>query len=294
MRETQTIPVEVRPADPLPVFAKKWFCCPVKKPSRSVVSCSTLPMALTLLVLCALNRPGIAAASPDTDSVLAEVRHRIETLDYRASGELTRMDGQGHRTRSKFNVKGHWFPDGLRLLVETAGVPVAPSQALLHMSVSGQMTIEVLTPGNKVATLLPYTRWNEGILGTDLSYEDLVKNEFFWRIQESLAPEKYSSHSCFVVRSTADGRDRSHYTSVTSWIDRDMSYPVHVLKALRGTGQTKEFNYFGFRRSGAAWSATHLEVKMQGGEGSSLFVIQRGSDKARLTMTDFVLGRSAK
>jgi hypothetical protein len=270
-------------------------CCEAgEKSTYSVLSCLVvrrLRVVLTLLALCS-QRPAIAAP-PNQDNVLAENQRRIETLDYRGSGELTRLDGQGHRTTGKFSIKGHWFPDGLRLLVETNGLAGASSRVLLHMSVNGHVTIEVLPPGSKVPVALPFEHWNDGVLSTDLSYEDLLENQFFWKSQESLAPEVYASHSCFVVKSAPDAGGRSHYSSVTSWIDHDMFYPVHVIKTIRGIGQQKEFNYFGFRRSGTAWSATHLEVKMQGGQGSSLFVIERGSDKARLTLKDFDLGPSA-
>jgi len=75
---------------------------------------------------------------------------------------------------------------------------------------------------------------------------------------------------------------------VTSWVDRDIFYLVHVVKATP-SGQQKEFNYFGFRQSDGAWSATHLEVRMQGAKESSVFVVERGSSKAKLTLKDFDL-----
>jgi hypothetical protein len=292
MSDTQSIPAKMPLDEPIPELAEGWHGG-TEKTSRYPVLGSSAVRALraifSLLVLCWLRQPVIAAANPDQDHVLAETRQRVEALDYRVSGKLTRLDGQGHRTTNKFNVKGHWFPDGLRLLVETTDLTGVPSQVLLHMSVNGHVTIEVLARGSKVATALPFERWNEGLLGTDLSYEDLLESQFFWKSQEFLAPEPYDAHTCFVVKSAADAGDRSHYSSVTSWIDRDMFYPVHVMKTLRATGQQKEFNYFGFRQSSGAWSATHLEVKMQGGQGSSLFVIERGSDKAKLMLKDFAL-----
>src|SRR5450631_4399470 len=292
MTDTQPIPAVMPFVEPMFTLAAGWSGGTGKTSTYPVLGNSavrTLRGAFTLLALCSLLQPAIAAAAapPDQDHVLAEIRQRVETLDYRMSGELTRLDGQGHHTTNKFNVKGHWFPDGLRLKVEITDSAGAPSRALLHMSVNGHVTIEVVPPGSKVATALPFERWNEGLLGTDFSYEDLLENQFFWKSQEFRAPESYGSYTCFVVKSAADAGDRSHYSSVTSWIDHDMFYPVHVMKTLRSTGQQKEFNYFGFRRSSGAWSATHLEVKMQGGHGSSLFVIERGSDKAKLGLKDF-------
>jgi len=295
MPDAQPISAEIRLVQPT-AFAEGWAGGRGKKPDYRVLggwAARALRAALTLLALGPVQQPATSETTPIQDSVLAETRHRIETLDYRASGELTRLDGQGHRITSKFSVRGRWFPDGLRLLVETTGLAGVSSRVLLHMSVNGRVTIAVLPPGSKVPAALPFERWNEGVLGTDLSYEDLLENQFFWKSQELLAPGSYASHSCYVLKSAADSGDRSHYSFVTSWIDRDMFYPVRVIKTLRSTGQEKEFNYYGFRRSGAAWSATHLEVKLQGGQGSSLFVIERGSDKASLTLKDFDLGSSA-
>jgi hypothetical protein len=242
--------------------------------------------------MCSLLQTAIAAPlTSEQKHVLAETRRQVQNLDYRVSGKLTRLDGQGHRTSNTFSVKGHWFSDGLRLLVEIKDFAGAPSQVLLHMSVNGQVTIEVVSQESKVVTTLPFEHWNDGLSGTDFSYEDLLESQFFWKSQEFLAPETYGSYRCFVVKSTAEAGDRSHYSSVTSWIDRDMFSPVHVLKTIRSNGQQKEFKYFGFRRFGRGWSATHLEVKIPGSHGSSLFVIEHGSDKANLALKDFQLGK---
>jgi hypothetical protein len=248
---------------------------------------------LAVLFLCFMQTPAIlAGADTEQDHVLSETRQRIETLDYRVSGKLTRIDGQGHRSTSSFNVKTHWFADGLRVMVETTDIAGSRSQVLVHMSTNGHVTIDLLPPGSKTAAALPFERWNEGLSGSDLSYEDLLETQFFWKGQMFLPPDVFRSHKCFVVKSTADAGDRSHYSSVTSWIDSDMIYPVHVVKSLRGSGLQKELNYFGFRRSGSGWSSTHLEVMTPGGTGSSQFVIERGSDKAKLTLKDFELGPS--
>jgi hypothetical protein len=82
---------------------------------------------------------------------------------------------------------------------------------------------------------------------------------------------------------------------VTSWIDRGILFPVHVVKTLRGTGQQKEFLYYGLRQVGGAWSATQVEAKLQGKPGSSILVIEGGSAKANLVRKDFDISQfSAK
>ena len=151
------------------------------------------------------------------------------------------------------------------------------------------MTIEAMLPGQKTASVLPFEHWNDPLVGTDFSYEDMVENQFFWKNQELLPSEKYGARDCFVLKSKSGSQERTYYDSVTSWIDRDILFPVHVVKTLRGTGQQKEFVYYGLRQVGGAWSATQVEAKLQGKPGSSTLVIEGGSPKANLARKDFDL-----
>jgi hypothetical protein len=160
------------------------------------------------------------------------------------------------------------------------------------MSVNGHVTIEKILPGEKAASVLPFERWNDPIVGTDFSYEDMVESQFFWKNQKLLAPEKYGARDCFVLKSMSGAQDQSNYDSVTSWIDRGILYPVHVVKTLHGTGQQKEFIYYGLRQVSGVWSASKIEAKLQGQSGSSILVIEAGSAKANLGRKDFDLSPS--
>ena len=250
--------------------------------------------SISLLVLLSLAHSSRAfAANPDLETVLTASRQRIEKLDYRVTGRLTRVEGDGKRTSYKFVAKAHWFPDGLRVLCEISGPGSEKTSLLLHMSVSGHLTIEAILPGEKAVTVLPFERWNDPLVGTDFSYEDMVESQFFWKNQELLTPEKYGVRDCFVLKSMPGAQDRTNYDSVTSWIDRSILYPVHVVKTLRGTGQQKEFINYGLRQVGGAWSATQVEAKQQGKPGSSILAIEFGSGKANLARKDFEIGRSS-
>jgi hypothetical protein len=254
-----------------------------------------MPASIALLVLLSLVYPSRAcAANPDLETVLTGSRQRIEKLDYRATGRLTRVEGDGKRTSYKFVAKAHWFPDGLRLLCEITGSGSGEKTSLLlQMSVSGRVTIEAVLPGEKTARALPFEHWNDPLVGTDFSYEDMVENQFFWMNQELLPPEKYGARDCFVLKSKSGSQVRSYYDSVTSWIDRGILFPVHVVKTLRGTGQQKEFIYYGLRQIGGVWSATQVEAKLQGKPGSSMLAIDGGSGKANLKRQDFDISQSS-
>ena len=130
--------------------------------------------SITLLVLLSLVHPSRAfAANPDLETVLTGSRQRIEKLDYRAIGRLTRVEGNGKRTNYKFVAKAHWFPDGLRLLCQISGPGSEKTSLLLHMTVSGHITIEAVLPGEKAASTLPFERWNDPLVGTDFSFSSL-------------------------------------------------------------------------------------------------------------------------
>jgi hypothetical protein len=254
----------------------------------------TIPASIALLLLLSLVHPSRAfAANPDLETVLTGSRQRIEKLDYRATGRLTRVEGNGKRASYKFVAKAHWFPDGLRLLCEIAGPGSEKTRLLLHMNVRGHVTIEAVLPGEKTVSVLPFERWNDSLVGTDFSYEDMVESQFFWKNQELLAPEKYGARDCFVLKSRSGSQDQTYYDSVTSWIDRGILYPVHVVKTLRGTGQQKEFIYYGLRQVGGVWSATQVEAKLQGKPGSSILVIEGGSVKAKLGRKDFDISQTS-
>jgi len=254
----------------------------------------TIQASIALLVLLSLVHSSRAfAANSDLETVLTGSRQRIEKLDYRATGRLTRVDGDGKRANYKFVAKAHWFPDGLRLLCEISGPGSDKTSLLLHMNVSGQVTIEAILPAEKGASVVPFEHWNDPLVGTDFSYEDMVESQFFWKNQELLAPQRYGARDCFVLKSTSGSQGRTHYDSVTSWIDRGILYPVHVVKTLRGTGQQKEFIYYGLRQVGGAWAATRVEAKLQGKPGSSILVIERGSGKANLGRKDFDISQSS-
>src|SRR5580700_2735888 len=254
----------------------------------------TIQASIALLVLWSLVHPSLSfAANPDLETVLTGSRQRIEKLDYRMTGRLTRLEGDGKRTSYKFVAKAHWFSDGLRLLCEILGPGSEKTILLLHMNATGRVTIEAVLPGEKAASVLPFKHWNDPLVGTDFSYEDMVESQFFWRHQELLAPEKYGARDCFVLKSMSGSQGRTNYDSVTSWIDRSILFPVHAVKTLRGSGLQKEFIYYGLRQVSGAWSASRVEAKLQSKPGSSILAIETGSGKANLGRKDFDLSRAS-
>ena len=180
-----------------------------RKSLRAHCVFGTIQSAIAVLVLLSLGHPAWAfAANPDLETVLTGSRQRIENLDYRATGHLTRVEADGKRTSYKFVGKARWFPDGLRLLVEISGPGSEKTSLLLHMTATGHLTIEAMLPGEKAASVLPFEHWNDPLVGTDFTYEDMVESQFFWKNQQLLPPEKYGARDCFVLKSTPGPQDQ--------------------------------------------------------------------------------------
>lgn len=247
-----------------------------------------------LLSIAALSIAAVAHAA-DVQAVLASVKHGIETSDYRASGQLVRVEANGNRIRYSLAVKGLWFAGALHMLVDLvppkADAAQAPSggpiRLLLEMRPDGRGAIRILRPGQTAPTLLPFDRWNQSLLGGAFSYEDLLEPQFFWPGQTILKTARFGSHDCYVLKSTPGPADPTHDSEVETWLDRAIDYPVYAERTERQSGIVKQFTYFGLRQSSGVWSATQVEVKIRGRAGSTLLIVKRGSANAHLTPNDF-------
>lgn len=240
--------------------------------------------ALALVVLTFLP---LGARGADTPEVIAASRQRIESADYRLSGRLVRVDQNGARTTNNVTIRARWFPGTLRVLLEVTSPVAARLHVLLEMRPGGGSTIQIAHPGDAKPSDLPFERWKEGPLGEAFSYEDFLEAPIFWANQKDLGVTKFGARTCDKVKSTPGPADRTHYAEVTSMLDHSSAFPVYVEKTFKGSGNVKEFTYFGLRRTQGVWSASQVEAKIRGRTGSTLLILDRGSAQAHLGLKDF-------
>jgi hypothetical protein len=242
--------------------------------------------ALAATALATILLP-ITAQAATPQGALAAARHQVESADYRMSGRLVRVDGSGARISYGVNISAHWFPGVLRVLLEVASPADARIHVLMEMRPEGKDTIEVVHPGDKSPVVLPFDKWNDGPLGDGFSYEDFLEEQYFWTGQSAPVETKFGARDCEVLKSTPGASDKTHYAEVKSWLDRGSSFPVYVEKTLKGSGEVKEFTYFGLRQTRGIWSATQVEAKIRGRAGSTLLIIERGTPEAHLGLKGF-------
>jgi len=223
---------------------------------------------------------GVLAAQAQRGDA-AELAGKIErirrTANFRASGRLVNVDAQGRRETFKIDMQA---TAGARTTAVVYNV-LDPEPSRMRISIelrqAGAAGVRVAGNGEKTPKDVPFANWRQAILGSGLTFEDLVDDQFRWSRQRLGEPEKYGARLCRVLKSEPGPADRTHYSLVTSWIDEGILHPVKVEKVVRDTGAVKEFLYYGLRKSGGLWSASQIEVRTKGKAGSTFLIITRGA-----------------
>ena len=237
----------------------------------------------------------VLAQTPTPPGTLAKAKERVESADFRAVGRLVRVGGNGVRTSLPVTIKGHWFPEGLKVLAKIGSSSTDRVHVLLEMRPGGQIAIREARPGDKGPVTVPFEHWAESPVRewnaagatAAYGYEDFLEGEYFWSGQSAGKEAKYGARDCEVLKSTPGPEQRTHYAAVQSWLDRAVGFPVYVEKSFKTGGLTKEFTYFGLRQTEGVWSASQVEVRVHGQADSSLLIVDRGSPRAKLTEGDF-------
>jgi hypothetical protein len=239
----------------------------------------------------------------DASAVLAVPRQNVESADFKASGRLVRVLPLGQRLNTSMTIKAHWFPGVLRVFVQLGGSQPGSNQPgssqadssqsglreniLLEMRPSGQNSIRVMRAGDKAPHEIPPAEWKATSIGPGFDIEDFIEPQFFWQSQTVEENVKYGARDCDLVTSKPGMADRTDYSQIRTWLDKAISFPVYAEKTVKGSGEVKEFTYFGLRHDQGVWSASQIEVKLHGHAGSTLLIVERGSAKAHLTAADF-------
>ena len=104
---------------------------------------------------------------------------------------------------------------------------------LLRKSGARAASGSIFMPPNTLRTI---DDLNAPLLGSDLSYEDIVEDFFAWERQTIMGTEAVGGVSCQLLESKPGKGERSSYGSVRSWIDTRRMVPLRVEK-YSGSGQ---------------------------------------------------------
>jgi len=100
---------------------------------------------------------------------------------------------------------------------------------LLRKSSNHPATGVVFTPPENVRNL-DGSQMKEALFGSDLSYEDIVEDFFFWDQQTLKGTEAIDRINCQILESKPGKGERSTYGSVRTWVDTRRFVPLRVEK----------------------------------------------------------------
>jgi hypothetical protein len=242
---------------------------------------------LTTIVLLATPFLAQEAKPAALSDVMEKIQAWRKTTDFKANGRLVRVAESGERTTYRISIRARSFADGLKVFCEVTNPPQAKVRLLLESRTTGGATIHTGHAGELAPKELPAASFGDPLLGSEFSFEDLMDNQFLWKNQTLLERAKCGARECYVIKSEPSAADHSHYSSVTSWVDQKIYYPVRIEKVLKGSGIVREFTNYGLRESKGRWSASQIEVETKGRPGSSLLIITGGAEKANLNASQF-------
>jgi hypothetical protein len=178
---------------------------------------------------------------------LADFSVAADNAASQLAGQLSalRQDGASY-VRLRMEIKGT-KPETLQLQIKqrlTKGSSEVVYQVLFPKERKGESVLlkksggrpasgSILTPPE---TVRPIADWKEPLLGSDLSYEDVVDNFYSWDQQAIVGAEAVDGVTCQILESKPGKGDRSTYGSVRSWIDVKRLVPLRVEK-YSGSGQ---------------------------------------------------------
>ncbi|MDI1314777.1 outer membrane lipoprotein-sorting protein [Prosthecobacter sp.] len=105
----------------------------------------------------------------------------------------------------------------------------AGESVLLRKTGDQSATGAIFIPPNTVRTL-DSSQMKDSLLGSDLTYDDVVENFFLWKEQAVVGTEVVNRVSCDILESKPGRGQRSNYGSVRTWVDRRRDVPLRVEK----------------------------------------------------------------
>ena len=194
----------------------------------------SLPVAVAIIDLTlAFCSRAAESPSPMTANDLASRLSSIRQDG--ASYVRLRMEIKGAaRETLQLQIKERRTKDSIEIVYQVLYPKERKGESVLLRKIGNRpATGSVFVPPN---TVRPIDDLKEPLLGSDLSYADVVENFFAWDQQAIAGAEKVDGVNCQILESKPGKDERSIYGSVRSWIDVRRLVPLRVEK-YAGSGQ---------------------------------------------------------
>jgi Outer membrane lipoprotein-sorting protein len=100
---------------------------------------------------------------------------------------------------------------------------------ILHQGADGAPSGSIIVPPGTVRAIKA-SQMDDGLFGSDLSYQDAIENFFGWQKQAIVGLETIDRVNCQILESRPGPSDVSIYAKVRSWVDPRRLVPLRVEK----------------------------------------------------------------
>ena len=173
----------------------------------------------------------MAAAGLSATRATAEEAMSPKDLAARLSASITdgsafiRLQMKTGGSTLQVQVKERRTKSGSDILYQVLYPKERKGEAVLLQSRGGKLSGKTSAPGGAVQNI---GSMKEPMLGSALSYEDVIENFFAWEQQAIVGTEEVKNTNCQILESTSGGG--SSYSRVRSWIDTRRMIPLRVEK----------------------------------------------------------------
>ncbi|MEO8353830.1 MAG: outer membrane lipoprotein-sorting protein [Chthoniobacteraceae bacterium] len=186
------------------------------------------------VVLFALTIPALEGADNDPAAMSAdELAGRMNAARLGSAAVRVRLETESPGTGKRvfqLQIKERRTRAGTDLVYEVLWPKERKGEAvILHQSGSGAPSGSMVVQPNTVRPLKA-SDMDEGLFGSDLSYQDAIENFFAWKDQTVTGSETLDGVPCLILESKPGRSDATIYGKVRSWIDPRRFVPMRVEK----------------------------------------------------------------
>ena len=170
------------------------------------------------------------AAEPAAPMTASELAARLSALRQDGSSYVRlRLEINGAKKETlQLQIKQRRTKNAIEVVYQVLFPKERKGESVLLRKLGNRpATGSTFTPPNTVRTI---DDLKGSLLGTDLSYEDVVEDFFSWDQQSLGGTEDVDGVACQILESKPGKAERSSYTRVRTWIDARRLVPLRIEK----------------------------------------------------------------
>jgi hypothetical protein len=186
-------------------------------------------MSLPVAIICVTLTFSSRAAESPSPMTANDLASRLSALRQGVSYVRLRMESKGATKETlQLQIKERRTKNSSEVVYQVLYPKERKGESVLLRKIGNRPAIgSVFMPPN---TLRPIDDLKEPLLGSDLSYEDVVDDFFAWDQQAIVGTGEVDGVNCPILESKPGKDQRSIYGSVRSWIDVRRLVPLRVEK----------------------------------------------------------------